>query len=99
MYKNWIYEPTISDYDALLFHNALYRHRDNFTYHPIALAKREEHGIKYRFLCIAAPLPGNNGNSHFSDIEIYKPIKGMPYITCLYRIDFDKMFPQRYPHP
>ncbi len=98
MQKAWVYEPVISDYEALLFHNSLRKHTDIYCYHPIAIAKREEYGIKYRFLCIATPKTDLMQSSHFAEIEIYKPIKGMPYITCLFRLSFDKMFTQRYPY-
>lgn len=95
--KSWVYEPFMSNYEIVLLHNALRRHQDNFFYNPIALAKREEAGMKYRFLCIAVPKTYPGPPSHFADIEIYKPMKGMPYCTSLYRKDFDSMFPQRFP--
>lgn len=91
MLREWIYEPYLSDHDNLIFYNALYKHRDPFYYHPIALARREETGMKYHFLCIAFPRDFLGRPSHFADIEIYKPRLGMPYATCLYRIDFEKI--------
>lgn len=96
MPKSWIYEPTITYYEALLLYNALQKHQDDYRYHPVALAKREEVGTKYRFLCIATPESNPLLSSHFADIEVYKPINGMPYITSLFRLDFDNMFPQRH---
>lgn len=97
MQRGWIYEPVISNYETLLFYNALRKHSDAFYYKPIAVAKREETGMKYRYLCIAAPRSNPSSPSHFADIEIYKPEKGMPYATCIYRIEFDKMFSHRFP--
>ncbi|HWT76894.1 MAG TPA: hypothetical protein VN258_19510 [Mobilitalea sp.] len=97
MYQSWIYEPEITYYEALLFYNAMQRHLDPYYYKPIAVAKREQSGMKYRFLCIAMPKYAPGPPSHFADIEIYKPIAGMPYASGLYRIDFDKMFPHRMP--
>lgn len=94
----WIYEPTMSDYENLLFHNALNGHKDVFRYHPIALAKHEEYGMKYRFLCIASAQSDPVPYTCFADVEIYKPLKGKPYITSIFRLDFDQMFPQRYPY-
>jgi hypothetical protein len=92
MQKGWVYEPVISMYEALLFFNAMKRHKDQYNYNPIAIASREQIGMKYRFLCIATPktIPGQP--SHFADIEIYKPISGIPYATGLHKLDFDKMF-------
>lgn len=97
MLKGWVYEPVISNYEALLFYNALKKHPDSYFYQPIAIAKREETGIKYRFLCIAMVKDIPYHPSHFADIEIYKPVMGMPYTTSLYKIDFDKMFSHRLP--
>jgi hypothetical protein len=98
MQRGWIYEPVISNYEALLFYNALKKHSDSFYYRPIVIAKREEIGMKYRFLCIAIPKVSPCHPSHFADIEIYKPAMGMPYATSIYRIELDKMFPQRVPY-
>jgi len=95
MQKGWVYEPVISSYEALLLYNALKRHDDNFYYYPIAIAKREEIGTKYRYLCIAKPKTIPGPPSHYADVEVYKPYAGMPYATCLYRLDFHKMFSQR----
>lgn len=98
MQMDWVYHPTIPGFERLIFNNAMQRHPDQYYYNPIAIAKREESGMKYRFLCVAAPKNNYTIPSHFADIEVYKPIAGMPYITSLYRIDFDKMFPHRKPY-
>ncbi|MHB8129819.1 MAG: hypothetical protein ACYDEX_12550 [Mobilitalea sp.] len=92
MQKGWVYEPVISMYEALLFYNAMKRHRDQYNYNPIAIARREQIGMKYRFLCIATPKTILCQPTNFADIEIYKPESGMPYATSLRRLDFDKMF-------
>jgi hypothetical protein len=97
MQRGWVYKPVITNYEALLFYNVLKKHADSFYYRPIAIAKREETGIKYRYLCIAMPRVNPLNPSHFADIEIYKPQMGMPYATYLYKIEFDKMFPHRMP--
>ena len=91
----WIYEPDITEYEASLFNYAMYEHKDYYYYCPIAIAKREEIGMKYRFLCIAKPWDALAYCSHLAEIEIYKPVAGMPYATCLYRICFDDIFPGR----
>lgn len=93
----WVYEPFLTNYEALLLYNALKNHPDAYYYKPIACAKREETGMKYRYLCIAAPKDNPFITSHFADIEVYKPQLGAPYTTFLYRIDFDQMFPHRMP--
>lgn len=97
MQMDWVYHPTIPSIERLIFNNAMLRHIDQYYYAPIAMAKREESGVKYRFLCIAALKNINNTPSHFADIEVYKPIFGMPYISGLYKIEFDKLFPHRMP--
>lgn len=97
MQKGWIYEPIKSNYEVLLLYNALRRHPDSYSYKPIAIAKREETGTKYRYLCIATSKSNPFCASHFADIEIYKPQMGMPYATSLYRIEFVDMFPHRMP--
>lgn len=89
MPKSWVYEPRISPYDALLFYNAMKRHYDLFYYTPIAVAKREEVGTKYRFLCIAHYRNAPEQDSLFARIEVYKPIAGMPYATRLHRLPQD----------
>jgi len=89
----WIYEPYLSDYESILFYNVFKKHTDSFFYRPVAIAKREESGVKYRYLCIAAPKDNPFISSHFADIEIYKPRLGIPYATKLNRIDFDRIFP------
>lgn len=97
MHKGWIYEPIVPGYESLLFYNAMQKHQDCYFYTPIAFAKREEVGMKYRFLCIAVPKSNPLNSSHFADIEIYKPFSGMPYISGLYKVEFDKIFPRRCP--
>lgn len=97
MYQGWIYEPVISYYEALLFYNVMQKHQDEFYYTPIAKAKREETGMKYRFLCIAMLKSKPGLSSHFADIEIYKPISGMPYATNLFKVEFNNAFPHRMP--
>ena len=91
MQKDWLYEPVISYYESLLFYNALFQYKDNFYYSPIAIAKREETGTKYRFLCIAKPKTYPGACSHLTTIEIYKPANGMPYTTKLSRIPFPQL--------
>jgi hypothetical protein len=91
MPKAWNYEPAISDYELLLLQNALHKHHDEYQYHPIAIARREETGVRYRFFCIAVSISDTSLPSHFADIEIYKPPTGMPYISSLYRIQFDSL--------
>ncbi|MDF2484638.1 MAG: hypothetical protein K0R46_806 [Herbinix sp.] len=86
MPKSWVYEPITSHYDALLFYNAMKRHYDPFYYIPISVAKREEIGTKYRFLCIARDRSNPEQASLFAKIELYKPPVGIPYATSLYRI-------------
>lgn len=97
MPPGWVYEPVLTNYDALMFYNILSKHPDMYYYRPIAIAKREETGVKYRYLCIAFSKSNPYYPSHFADIEIYKPPRGIPYATSLYRMDFDKMFPHRLP--
>jgi hypothetical protein len=95
MQRGWVYRPEITDYEKLLFDNAMSRHRDSFHYTPVAIAEHEEADNRYRFLCIASPKT-NLYNCYIADIEIYKPVSGMPYATCIYRQDIDKLFPQRF---
>jgi hypothetical protein len=97
MQFRWVYEPYLTNYEALLLYNALRNHPGAYYYKPIALAKREETGMKYRFLCISVPKDNPFCTSHFADIEIYKPPLGAPYATFLYHIEFDQMFPHRMP--
>ena len=89
MSKRWIYEPMLYPYDALLFYNAMKRHYDPFCYTPVAVAKREETGIKYRFLCLAYDKNAPEQASLFASIEIYKPPSGIPYATHLHRLPQD----------
>jgi hypothetical protein len=98
MQRDWVYEPVTTKYEALLFYNALRKHPDSFCYRPIAIAKHDDTALKYRYLCIAIPKEKPFTPSHFADIEIYKPRMGMPYATCIYKMDFDKMFPHRIPY-
>ncbi len=89
MPKSWVYEPMLSPYDALLFYNAMKRHYDPYYYTPIAVAKREETGMKYRFLCLAHEKNAPEQDSLFASIEIYKPAAGIPYATRLHRLSQD----------
>lgn len=93
----WTYEPQLTNFEALLLYNALHQLPDAFYYRPIAIAKREETGMKYRYLCIAIPKDNPFRPSHFADIEVYKPILGEPYATFLYRMDFEQIFQYRNP--
>ncbi len=95
MHKDWVYEPVITKFEALLFYNALRGHSDSFYYRPIAIAKHENMPLKYRYLCIAMTKEKPFKPSHFANIEIYKPRMGMPYATCIYKIDFDIVCPHR----
>lgn len=90
MQKGWVYEPVISTYELLLFHNTIGRHGDPFYYIPIAIAKREETGMKYHYLCIAKQISFPGSSSHFTNIEIYKPPLGEPYVTALHKFCFDQ---------
>lgn len=98
MQSEWVYEPYLSDYEALIFYNALKKHTDSFYYKPIAIGKREETGMKYRYLCISSSKDNPYTHTHFTVIEIYKPQMALPYVTCLFRIEFDKMFPPCMPY-
>lgn len=91
MQNGWVYEPQISSYESLLFYNAIRCHKDRFCYTPIALAKREQTGMKYRYLCIACPFSSQGLFSHFTVIEIYKSLLGKPYITRLNRFNFNHL--------
>lgn len=97
MQIGWIFEPLVSHYDVLLFYNVMDKHQDHYFYRPIAVARREEYGWKYRFMCIAMPRQNPGVISHFADIEIYTPYKGLPYASYLCRIDFDQLISQRFP--
>jgi hypothetical protein len=97
MQKGWVYEPAITNYEAMLFFNSIKSHNDPYYYCPIAIAKRSEIGMKYRFLCIAVNKMNPGTPSHFADIEVYKPQEGRPYATCIYRIEFENIIPQRMP--
>lgn len=91
MQIGWVYEPVISHYESLLFINALSKHKDQYRYYPISVAKREEIGLKYRYLCIAKSAIIDESRSHFANIEVYKPPQGMPYVTRLRRLSFDQI--------
>jgi hypothetical protein len=93
----WEYETYLQNYEGLLLYNALRKHPDAYHYKPIAIAKREETGTKYHYLCVAVPKDNPFRSSHFADIEVYKPPLGAPYITLLKRIEFDYIFPNRMP--
>lgn len=95
MQNGWVHESAIAAYEALLFYNALRTHKGDFYYSPIALAKREEVGMKYRYLCVAKPKDNASLSSHFAYIEIYKSPEGRPYVTCLHRLDLDQLFSYR----
>jgi hypothetical protein len=90
--KEWSYEPFIPYHDLLVFYNAMNRYDDSYQYRLIAMAKREETGMKYRFLCIASPKAIDSTVSHIANIEIYKPVNGMPYATRLHKISVDEHF-------
>jgi hypothetical protein len=92
MPSSWVYHPVIPPYEALIFHNVLNRLNDPYYYYPVAFAKREEAGMKYRFLCIAQAKFGSMQDTHFTGIEIYKPITGMPYATCLHKLEFSHIW-------
>ena len=81
MQLHWIYDPVISFEELLLYHNAISYHSDSFYYHPVAVAKRHETGVRYRFLCIINPKGFPEGPTHFAITELYKPDQGMPYVT------------------
>ena len=89
MLSCWIYEPIMSTHEALLFYNALKQHESQFYYIPVAVARREEEGIRYRYHCIARSKLGPAACSHFTGIELYKPILGMPYITYIHNYEAD----------
>lgn len=93
MQCKWAYHTMIDDYDIHLLYNAMRRHQDAYNYYPLAVAKREEIGSNYRFLCIAIPKANQEYASHLTVIGVYKPPAGIPYATCLYRQDFDQLFP------
>jgi hypothetical protein len=95
MPKGWVYEPIITKDEILLLYNSLRNHSDSYLYRPIAIAKREEIGMKYRFLCIANPINYPNLPSHFADVGVYKPVLGMPYVTHLNRLEFEDIQKKR----
>ncbi len=81
MQLHWNYEPFISFDEFLLYHNAVSHRSDSINYHPVAVAKRHEIGIRYRYLCTVNPKDFPGGPSRFVIIEIYKPEQSMPYVT------------------
>lgn len=91
----WTYEPYLTNYEALILHNALCQCPGAYIYKPIAVAKREETGMKYRYLCLAIPKDNPFRPTHFADIEVYKPMLGEPYTTFLYHMDFEQVFLHR----
>lgn len=88
MQQSWVYRSEMTYNESMLLQYVMKKHRDSFYYIPIAVAKREEIGIKYRFLCIAHSKL-NKSPSHFTIIGLYKPEKGMPYATSMGKITFD----------
>lgn len=93
MQCRWNYETMIADQDLHILYYALRRHMDHYDYYPLAVAKRKEIGLNYRFLCIAVPKDNAECASHLAIVGVYKPPAGKPYGTCLYRKDFDQLFP------
>jgi len=93
MQCKWIYETMIDDRDLYILYYALRKHKDSYNYYPLAMAKRAEIGSNYRFLCIAVPKENHECASHLAVIGVYLPPAGKPYATCLYRKDFDQIFP------
>lgn len=91
MPMDWKYEANLSYYDIIMFHNVMNSHCDSYIYIPIALAKREEIGIKYRYLCIAQPKSIYGPDSHLVIVEIYRSEMGVPYATRIKRIHFDEL--------
>jgi hypothetical protein len=91
MPKSWIYEPTLSAYEAMVFYNTMIRRNDPYHYIPIAVAKREEFGMKYRYICLAYDRFKPDQDSLFACIEIYKPTAGKPYATRLHRLSQDDL--------
>lgn len=91
MNLHWTYEPVIPLKELLLFHNALSHRSESCGYYPVAVAKRSETGIRYRFLCIdnRVKLPGTP--SRFLITEIYKPEQGMPYVTRIIPIPIENL--------
>ena len=81
MQCRWNYETMIADQDL------------HILYYALAVAKRKEIGLNYRFLCIAVPKDNTECASHLAIVGVYKPPAGKPYGTCLYRKDFDQLFP------
>lgn len=93
MQCRWNYETMITDCDLHILYTALHKHRDQYDYYPLSVAKRDEIGLNYRFLCIAIPKAKPEYASHLAEIGVYVPPAGKPYATCLYRRDFDQIFP------
>jgi len=83
----------IADCDLQILYTALQKYKDQYNYYPLVVAKRDEIGSNYRFLCIAIPKANPEHVSHLAEIGVYAPPAGKPYATCLHRRDFDQIFP------
>lgn len=86
MQNSWVYEPVVPYYEMMLFQNAISQNRDAFCYFPVAMAKRCEVGMKYRYLCIVRQNTFPAKPTSFVIIEIYKSELGIPYITRRLRV-------------
>jgi hypothetical protein len=93
MQCKWEYEKMIDDNDLYILYTVMRKHKDAYNYYPLAVAKRTEIGLSYRFLCIAVPKANSDYVSHLAVIGIYKPPTGAAYATCVYRQEFDQIFP------
>lgn len=91
MYLDWVFEPYMTDYELLLFNNSINHCEKDYIYHPIAIAKRDEIGVKYRYLCIAKTSIYPHTSCKIMIIEVYKPPQGKPYVTRLFPIDFNSL--------
>jgi len=89
MQENWVFEQKILYYEALIFFNTIKGIMNSYLYDPIAIARHEQYGMKYHFLCIAKPMSSPQLISHFAVIEIFQPVSGIPYATKLLRIEID----------
>lgn len=76
---SWTYQPYLTPYDSFIFYNAIGKRNDYF-YHPVAVAKQVVNGTNYRFMCIAEPLQSDL-SPHFAIVDIYQPLSGEPYAT------------------
>lgn len=93
MQCKWEYEKMIDDSDLHMLYTALLKHKDAYNYYPLAVAKRVEIGLSYRFLCIAVPKASSEYVSHLAVIGIYKPPAATAYVSCMLRQDFNQIFP------